>query len=70
MVSVLQSIANILHATGKLSYPLKARFCELIEARIAEAPQGFKDIELANILYGFAKSRYRSQRLVDILENR
>lgn len=70
-MDLLQSIANIVYAMGKLKQPLRPGVCRKVEQVIADpASKPFRDSELANILYGFVKTSYRSPAVLAALEDR
>ena len=59
-----------MYAAGKLHCFPRPALSQRIEELVAAEPSRFKDIELANILYGYVKSKYQPQRLTDIMQDR
>ena len=71
VMSYLQSVANIVYALGKLKHPLPPSTCKRVENLVtAESGQAFRDVEAANILYGFVRTSYQAPNLVQLLEKR
>ncbi len=66
----VQSVANIMYALGKLQKQCSVGLCSRVEAVVAAEGPKFKDIELANLLYGFVKSRYQPLQLIQAIEKR
>lgn len=67
----LQSVANIVYALGKLKQPFPPSICGRVEESVmAESGQPFRDVEAANILYGFVRMSYQAPKLVNLLEKR
>ena len=70
IIACVQSVANIMYALGKLQrYPKKST-CQKVEELVAKRHERYKDIELANILFSYAKSRYEPVHLVKLIEER
>ena len=67
----MQSVANIVYALGKLKHSLPPTTCQRVEDLVtAETTQPFRDVEAANILYGFVRMSYQAPKLVELLERR
>lgn len=66
----LQSVANIMYASGKLQRPPRSSVCAKVESFVQHRHADFKDTELANILFSFTKARYEPGPLFSIIEDR
>lgn len=66
----MQSVANIMYALGKLQKACNVSLCTRVEEVVAADAPKFKDIELANLLFGFVKSRYQPLKLMQAIEDR